>query len=133
MPKRSKVPCSRCRRLIDGATGGLCEPCKEEKKRHNVIAKENKAKADKWYNKHKRDPDEKKFYSSQRWQRMRMSKLLADPLCELCYKAGRVVVATVAHHVMPRKEGGADTMDNLQSLCNACHEREHPRGFGKRF
>lgn len=32
----------------------------------------------------------------------------------------------VAHHVIPKSEGGGDGLDNLITLCHRCHARVHP-------
>ena len=33
--------------------------------------------------------------------------------------------ADVVHHIIERQYGGSDEADNLEPLCNACHERVH--------
>ena len=43
-------------------------------------------------------------------------------LCVHCAKAGHVTPATQVDHVRPLEQGGTDTDDNLQSLCEPCHE-----------
>jgi len=35
-----------------------------------------------------------------------------------------------AHHVVPLSRGGRDTLGNLVSLCQECHELVHGRSFG---
>ena len=35
------------------------------------------------------------------------------------------------HHIRKRREGGADTDDNLITLCASCHAKAEPRGAGK--
>lgn len=42
-------------------------------------------------------------------------------VCVLCRAANRLTPATVADHIVPLAEGGADDESNLQSLCHACH------------
>jgi 5-methylcytosine-specific restriction protein A len=56
------------------------------------------------------------------WRMTRARFLRACPTCELCGAP-----ATVAHHIVPLEDGGADTWDNLQALCAACHNRVHDR------
>ena len=31
----------------------------------------------------------------------------------------------VAHHIVPLKDGGKDSLDNLETMCNSCHARYH--------
>ncbi len=88
----------------------------------------------------KNDP----FYTSAAWRAVREQALLRDHyLCQKCLKkveAGRMIRphdATMVHHKKPRQlypELELD-LDNLESLCDSCHNEEHPeRGFKvKRF
>lgn len=43
-----------------------------------------------------------------------------------CKKCGRRDTLHV-HHVEFRSQGGADSMDNLVTLCFQCHEKVHTR------
>lgn len=43
--------------------------------------------------------------------------------CTRCGTLGPLQV----HHVLPRGRGGGDTLENLKSLCVACHRTAHPR------
>lgn len=43
----------------------------------------------------------------------------------LCNCGKWVEQGTPPHHVIPRSKGGADTMDNLVTICNECHYRIH--------
>lgn len=45
-----------------------------------------------------------------------------EPLCRSCVASGRVTMATIADHIVPLAEGGADTEANLQPLCASCHD-----------
>lgn len=56
--------------------------------------------------------------------------LEAHPLCAECEKAGRVTAATVPDHIVALVNGGADTEDNLQSLCQECHRKKTSRDLG---
>jgi 5-methylcytosine-specific restriction protein A len=63
-------------------------------------------------------------YSTQRWQRLRLSKLRATPLCEYC-TPGREQPASQVDHKTPVKEGGDPwAWDNLASCCASCHSRK---------
>lgn len=56
---------------------------------------------------------------------MRRSHLLGEPLCRECLKKERIVKASVVDHIVSRRAGGADfDPDNLQSLCNLCHQKK---------
>ncbi|MGZ4170561.1 MAG: HNH endonuclease [Solirubrobacteraceae bacterium] len=57
------------------------------------------------------------------WGRLRQKVLVrADGRCERC--GG---VATDAHHVVARVDGGRDSLANLVALCSDCHQQEHRR------
>lgn len=69
-------------------------------------------------------------YTSQ-WEKVRSLKLRRNPLCEVCEREGRVRPAEMVHHAKPIRQGGAALdMDNLMSVCRACHDRLHT-GSGK--
>jgi len=83
----------------------------------------------------KNDP----FYTSAAWRAVREQALLRDHyICQKCLQkveAGRMLRphdATMVHHKKPRQlypELELD-LDNLESLCDSCHNEEHPeRGF----
>lgn len=65
-----------------------------------------------------------------RWQKVRAIKLAQDPLCEQHIKRGQVVAATMVHHIQPVETHPELrlVMDNLMSLCNACHEEIEKKG-----
>lgn len=71
-------------------------------------------------------------YDTRRWRKLRMSKLMAQPLCEDCLSRGKITPATQVHHVdsFMNYEGDkrlqkAYDYNNLMSLCVECHERMH--------
>ncbi|MEM5014101.1 HNH endonuclease [Niallia taxi] len=82
-----------------------------------------------YYDKYKRDPETRRFYKSAAWSKARRLALERDNhLCVHHLKQNRVVAADMVHHIMELKdypELGL-TLDNLISLCNSCHEAEHP-------
>ena len=44
----------------------------------------------------------------------------------LCQKCGEWVPPGVpCHHIIPKSQGGEDTMENLTLLCLECHYKEH--------
>lgn len=73
---------------------------------------------------HHREKTAARGYGSD-WRKMRDQKLRRDPLCEKCAADGRIVPASVVHH-RDHDERNNDP-ENHESLCRACHEREHGR------
>jgi 5-methylcytosine-specific restriction endonuclease McrA len=62
------------------------------------------------------------FYNSPEWRALRNSFIKRFPLCVHCLLQNLTVAATVVDHVKPISQGGAALdEDNLQSLCESCH------------
>ncbi|RMX06724.1 HNH endonuclease [Corticibacter populi] len=55
-------------------------------------------------------------------QRLRAELFAREPLCRACNAKALVTLATQRDHIIPLEEGGADTDDNIQPLCSACHD-----------
>ena len=70
--------------------------------------------------------DNRWLYDSRKWKdRVRLSKINRDPLCEICLQRDEFIKATEVDHIKPVSAGGAPyDMDNLQSLCSSCHSRK---------
>lgn len=96
-----------------------------------------------WMDKTKPIKETDPFYSTAAWRAERMRALDRDMgECQLCAQEGRYetdyagrphpVRATMVHHIVPLKVAPekALELDNLMSLCNACHERMHPERHG---
>ena len=117
MPYRSKKPCNQpgCSELVK-AEFTYCE-------NHREIKKEKKRERDKKYNKEKRDPKLRKFYSSWKWRKCRDKYVKQNPLCEKCKENGKTVEADEVDHIIPVKVRFDLRFDfeNLQSLCKRCH------------
>lgn len=63
--------------------------------------------------------EDKSFYWSTKWRKLRAIFLRAHPIC-IC---GRL--ATMVDHVVPIKQGGqALSQGNLQSMCDTCHAQK---------
>lgn len=62
-------------------------------------------------------PNKDPYYQSKEWKQLRAYKLSLNPLCEDCEDIGQTTEATVIDHIIPRKQGGKDTIDNLRSRC----------------
>ncbi len=78
-----------------------------------------------------------KWYNSTAWRKLRRSYIERYPLCADCLKRGKITPAKVVDHIVPVLQGGDKfSEDNLQSLCQSCHERksmaEGSRGFNKK-
>lgn len=59
---------------------------------------------------------ERRFYRSKQWHALR--RIVTAEGCLICgTHKGRIV----AHHVVPRKQGGADSLENLVALCMTHH------------
>lgn len=66
---------------------------------------------------------DKNFYSSVRWLKLRAAFVSENPLCAECKRKGRVTPARHVHHKQPRKAYPdlAYEWDNLESICLECH------------
>ena len=74
------------------------------------------------------------FYQSQYWRSVRSSfrqgfkiidgKELSNKLCLQCYKQGTIREGRHTDHIIQKKLGGSDNEDNLQTLCDQCHNRK---------
>lgn len=63
------------------------------------------------------------FYDLRRWRRLTISHREREPLCRECKKHGIVTAGTVVDHIVARLDGGAEwDEDNLQTLCDRCHQ-----------
>lgn len=63
------------------------------------------------------------------WRRLRNAVIARDPICTDCGRAP----STDADHIVPRAQGGQDTMETLQGTCHSCHSSKTARrdgGFG---
>lgn len=59
------------------------------------------------------------------WRKLREKVLQRDGyVCVMHSKQGAVVAATDVDHIVAKENGGTDEMDNLQSLCRACHKEK---------
>lgn len=80
-----------------------------------------------------------KFYKTKEWKHIRLERMKLDNYeCQSCKAKGKYHKAEMVHHIEHVKVRPmlALTMSNLVSLCNQCHNREHPEKlklFEKKF
>lgn len=72
------------------------------------------------------------IYNTKKWNKLRLVKLMQNPLCEKCLQKGIISPAVDVHHIdsFMNYEGEkwkeeAFNFNNLESLCKECHQREH--------
>jgi 5-methylcytosine-specific restriction protein A len=121
--QRPKRPCSRpgCPNLT---TGRYC-------KEHGAEKKKEKAERYKYYDEHQRNQRARRFYKSRAWQTARQRVLIRDHyLCQGCLHENQITQADTVHHIIPIREDWSKRLrlDNLVSLCSACHNQRHSKG-----
>ncbi len=75
-----------------------------------------------------------KFYISTPWRKTRLKALERDNKeCISCRDKGLVTIATCVHHKVHLKANPymGLVLDNLVSLCDACHNLAHPEKIKK--
>lgn len=66
------------------------------------------------------------------WRKLRDQVLRRDNyLCVHCYSKGHVTQATDVDHKLSKTHGGTDDLENLQSLCQSCHQEKTAREDSK--
>lgn len=59
------------------------------------------------------------------WKKLRKVVIQRDGgLCQPCRREGRVTTFTEVDHIVPKAEGGTDSHDNLQCICDPCHREK---------
>jgi 5-methylcytosine-specific restriction endonuclease McrA len=72
------------------------------------------------------------YYQSAEWKALRKACLQRDLYrCTLALPGCRHT-ATIADHIVSRRKGGADTIDNLRSVCRVCDNRLKEDHLGER-
>ena len=79
-----------------------------------------------------RNKHQKAFYSSKIWERCRQAYISqVRGLCEECLKNGKITPGEHVHHKIPLTPETVDdpelalNFDNLELLCQTCHNKEH--------
>ena len=82
----------------------------------------------------------KAFYKSQAWKRTQAAyKASRGGLCERCEARGMIVPGVIVHHktyITPDNLSDPSislSWDNLELLCQACHNQEHHGGLAPRW
>jgi 5-methylcytosine-specific restriction enzyme A len=130
MPNRPLRPCNKigCRNLTRETY------CNEHK--HLAEQRQRSRRNDKEYDKYKRNQQARAFYHSREWELLRQAALARDHyLCQHCLQHNRITRATIVDHIVPIAVDWNRRLDisNLQSLCQACHNRktaEDKRRYG---
>lgn len=79
----------------------------------------------------KRKDQYQMFYRSTGWKQLSRRYKQAYPYCEECYSRGVIRPAEICDHITPIKDDWSKRLNfnNLQSLCNECHEKKHDRFY----
>jgi len=83
---------------------------------------------------HDGEPQEARYYTLAKWRKAREIALKRDNYrCVVCGTTSRQHHAQYGcglhvDHIRPRRDGGSDNLDNLQSLCCVCHNKKTTAG-----
>ena len=77
--------------------------------------------------------DKNEIYQSREWRELRIAKMRANPICELCEAEGVIHSTEAIHHIHPIEESSskeemrkwAFMWSNLQSVCKYHHAKIH--------
>ena len=111
MPNRAPKPCGQpgCPALTDGRY--CAAHARSEQRRYD----------------RERGSAARRGYGA-RWRKVRRLVLARDLIC---LAPGCTQAATDVDHVVPKRAGGTDDMDNLQGFCHACHSAKTAREDGR--
>lgn len=60
------------------------------------------------------------------WLRIRETVLIEEPICRICKRRP----STQVDHIIPVSQGGTDERDNLQGICEPCHDKKTREDLG---
>lgn len=105
-------PClePRCPALVESATGGRCAQHARLSGRDGWSSRQQDGNVTR--------------VRGRRLQRLREHLFSHEPLCRVCYAAGRFALAAVRDHIVPLAEGGTDDETNIQPLCQDCSDEK---------
>ncbi|MCB5179492.1 HNH endonuclease [Streptomyces antimicrobicus] len=64
------------------------------------------------------------------WQKVRAEAIRLQPYCSFCGTSNDLT----GDHILPLKEGGSNTLDNVRVLCRQCNtRRENDYRKGRRY
>ncbi|SQC57668.1 HNH endonuclease [Listeria newyorkensis] len=75
------------------------------------------------------------IYKTSRWAKTRKTVLARDYyLCQECKRRGIIKQGNTVHHIIELREDTSKAFDlnNLETVCLACHNMEHPEKAGGR-
>ncbi len=75
---------------------------------------------------YERDRGRQRRTVGRKWLAMRHVVLVEEPVCMIC---GRKA-STQVDHKIPLCKGGTDTRDNLQGVCDECHNEKTAEDLG---
>lgn len=107
--------------------------CRQRIKDTERFCPKHRGESDKQYNKdvrfNKDNIQYARFYASSAWREVRAIKLSIQPMCEVCLEAGRLTEAKLVHHIVEVRDDYSRRLDidNLQSICQACHNAHHKK------
>jgi 5-methylcytosine-specific restriction endonuclease McrA len=65
------------------------------------------------------------FYHTNKWRKKSEYIRNNEPYCRVCKEKGITIIGKVADHIIPMSKGGDPWADeNLQTLCNVCHNKK---------
>lgn len=100
-----------CRTVVEHSNDGTSPRCTQ----HPVVQYVRKYE-------HHYDNKGKNIYNNPRWKKLSKAYRLLNPLCERCTKLGNTTLAQMVDHIVEIEDGGAMwDRNNLQALCNPCH------------
>lgn len=74
-----------------------------------------------------------KLYKTNKWRKLRELVIARDfGVCQECKRRGVVTKGVVVHHIIEAREDITKfwDMNNLELICLACHNKEHPEKSG---
>lgn len=125
MPYRSPRPCRNNPAHLTKARDGLCDVCRSA--------------ANARYAERRRGSEtDDGYYHSAAWKRLRDEHLQMEPICRRHAEQGETKAVLGVkdgggvNHIVPRRMGGADSHENLETLCLPHLNAADPRGFHRR-
>lgn len=100
--------------------------CSKRAAEGSSYCEEHRMAVNKDYEEHGRHYKAHKRYG-RNWKRIRDRYIRMHPLCEECMKNNKATPATQVHHIKTIAAGGTNEFSNLESVCDACHNRIHNR------